>query len=190
MAPPLGHWLYETEKFVSNKDLQPVMYCGHLSERSALQDKIRWDKGKRTGENPIHAHGHQIFAGWAWPMGVNRQKLAYMFFSLEQGSWTVSPSVMPMATWFLLNWHRGNERNETFIFFLKISVVFQRQCAVAYPCKCLRNDLIRSKWYNLVIVSYDVLRNDSPFFSSLSWNYVVLDEGHIIKVCNALRVPG
>jgi len=75
----IGHWLYETEKFVSERDMQPLMYCGHLSERSALQDKIRCRK------------------------------------------------------------------------------------------------------YNLVIVSYDVLRNDSNFFSSLCWNYVVLDEGHIIK---------
>lgn len=35
--------------------------------------------------------------------------------------------------------------------------------------------------YNLVIVSYDIVRNDISFFSSITWNYCVLDEGHIIK---------
>jgi TATA-binding protein-associated factor len=35
---------------------------------------------------------------------------------------------------------------------------------------------------NLVVISsYDIVRSDSEFFSSLHWNYLVLDEGHIIK---------
>lgn len=34
---------------------------------------------------------------------------------------------------------------------------------------------------NLVIASYDIVRNDLDFFSSLRWNYCVLDEGHVIK---------
>eukprot|EP01135_Chromosphaera_perkinsii_P008708 Nk52_evm41s1444 gene=Nk52_evmTU41s1444 len=35
--------------------------------------------------------------------------------------------------------------------------------------------------YNVIIVSYEVVRNDIDFFSSLNYNYCVLDEGHIIK---------
>lgn len=35
--------------------------------------------------------------------------------------------------------------------------------------------------YNLVIASYDIVRNDIEFFSSLHWNYCILDEGHVIK---------
>ncbi|XP_019852330.1 PREDICTED: TATA-binding protein-associated factor 172 isoform X2 [Amphimedon queenslandica] len=35
--------------------------------------------------------------------------------------------------------------------------------------------------YDLVIVSYDIVRNDIDFFSGIHWNYCVLDEGHIIK---------
>lgn len=35
--------------------------------------------------------------------------------------------------------------------------------------------------YNLVIASYDIVRNDINFFSSVIWNYCILDEGHIIK---------
>lgn len=35
--------------------------------------------------------------------------------------------------------------------------------------------------YNLVIASYDIVRNDISFFSSVTWNYCILDEGHIIK---------
>ncbi len=35
--------------------------------------------------------------------------------------------------------------------------------------------------HNLVIASYDIVRNDLDFFSSIRWNYCVLNEGHIIK---------
>ncbi|CAI8034563.1 TATA-binding protein-associated factor 172 [Geodia barretti] len=35
--------------------------------------------------------------------------------------------------------------------------------------------------HNLVIASYDIIRNDVDFFRSITWNYCVLDEGHIIK---------
>ncbi|KAJ6635131.1 TATA-binding protein-associated factor [Pseudolycoriella hygida] len=35
--------------------------------------------------------------------------------------------------------------------------------------------------YNLVVASYDIVRKDVEFFTSIHWNYVVLDEGHIIK---------
>uniref|UniRef100_A0A1W7R9G5 TATA-binding protein-associated factor 172 n=1 Tax=Hadrurus spadix TaxID=141984 RepID=A0A1W7R9G5_9SCOR len=39
----------------------------------------------------------------------------------------------------------------------------------------------KAKTYNLIIASYDIVRNDIDFFGSLHWNYCVLDEGHIIK---------
>ncbi|CAL8103794.1 unnamed protein product [Calicophoron daubneyi] len=35
--------------------------------------------------------------------------------------------------------------------------------------------------FSLVIASYDIVRIDISFFQSILWNYVVLDEGHIIK---------
>jgi len=34
---------------------------------------------------------------------------------------------------------------------------------------------------NLVVTSYDIVRNDIEFFKGVQWNYCVLDEGHIIK---------
>lgn len=34
---------------------------------------------------------------------------------------------------------------------------------------------------NLIIASYDLVRNDIDFFSSIRWNYCILDEGHVIK---------
>lgn len=37
------------------------------------------------------------------------------------------------------------------------------------------------KKHNLVVASYDIIRNDFEFFLSHHWNYCVLDEGHIIK---------
>ena len=44
-------------------------------------------------------------------------------------------------------------------------------------------DLISNKKVeNLVVISsYDIVRSDVEFFSSLHWNYLVLDEGHVIK---------
>lgn len=35
--------------------------------------------------------------------------------------------------------------------------------------------------HNLVVASYDIVRKDISFFSQIHWNYVILDEGHIIK---------
>merc|ERR1719481_1966638 len=35
--------------------------------------------------------------------------------------------------------------------------------------------------HNLIITSYDIVRNDVEFFGSIKWNYLVLDEGHVIK---------
>lgn len=35
--------------------------------------------------------------------------------------------------------------------------------------------------HNLVVASYDIVRKDISFFGQIHWNYVVLDEGHIIK---------
>ncbi|KAF8793895.1 TATA-binding protein-associated factor 172 like protein [Argiope bruennichi] len=39
----------------------------------------------------------------------------------------------------------------------------------------------KAKTHNLVIASYDIVRNDIDFFGSIHWNYCILDEGHIIK---------
>ncbi|XP_069123766.1 TATA-binding protein-associated factor 172-like [Argopecten irradians] len=39
----------------------------------------------------------------------------------------------------------------------------------------------RVKKHNLIVASYDVVRNDVDFFSTINWNYCILDEGHIIK---------
>ena len=35
--------------------------------------------------------------------------------------------------------------------------------------------------HSVVITSYDIVRNDIEFLGGLSWNYLVLDEGHVIK---------
>ncbi|XP_063229477.1 TATA-binding protein-associated factor 172 [Bacillus rossius redtenbacheri] len=37
------------------------------------------------------------------------------------------------------------------------------------------------KHHNLVVASYDIVRKDIDFFSSIKWNYCILDEGHVIK---------
>jgi len=37
------------------------------------------------------------------------------------------------------------------------------------------------RYHNLVIASYEVVRNDITFFSKIKWNYCVLDEGHVIR---------
>jgi TATA-binding protein-associated factor len=35
--------------------------------------------------------------------------------------------------------------------------------------------------YNVIVSSYEVIRNDSSFFHQQQWNYCVLDEGHVIR---------
>nr|KAG5710390.1 hypothetical protein BaRGS_022208 [Batillaria attramentaria] len=37
------------------------------------------------------------------------------------------------------------------------------------------------KKHNLIVASYDVVRNDIDFFSTIQWNYCILDEGHVIR---------
>ncbi|KAM8852198.1 TATA-binding protein-associated factor 172 [Synchiropus picturatus] len=37
------------------------------------------------------------------------------------------------------------------------------------------------KKHNLIVASYDVVRNDIDFFKNIKFNYCILDEGHIIK---------
>ncbi|XP_071987194.1 TATA-binding protein-associated factor 172 isoform X2 [Engystomops pustulosus] len=37
------------------------------------------------------------------------------------------------------------------------------------------------KRHNLVVASYDVVRNDIDFFRNMKFNYCILDEGHVIK---------
>ena len=46
----------------------------------------------------------------------------------------------------------------------------------------ITNLVLKEKVENLVVISsYDIVRSDCEFFASLHWNYLVLDEGHIIK---------
>lgn len=35
--------------------------------------------------------------------------------------------------------------------------------------------------HNMIITSYDVVRKDIDYLGKISWNYCILDEGHIIK---------
>ncbi|EMP42146.1 hypothetical protein UY3_00533 [Chelonia mydas] len=37
------------------------------------------------------------------------------------------------------------------------------------------------KKHNLIVASYDVVRNDIDFFRNIKFNYCILDEGHVIK---------
>lgn len=39
----------------------------------------------------------------------------------------------------------------------------------------------RARKHNLIVASYDIVRNDIDFFGAIRWNYCILDEGHIIK---------
>ena len=45
-----------------------------------------------------------------------------------------------------------------------------------------RAELLREiPHHDVIVMSYDVVRNDIASLSQLSWNYCILDEGHIIK---------
>ncbi|XP_053306351.1 TATA-binding protein-associated factor 172 isoform X2 [Spea bombifrons] len=40
---------------------------------------------------------------------------------------------------------------------------------------------LQVKRHNLIVASYDVVRNDIDFFRNIKFNYCILDEGHVIK---------
>lgn len=44
-----------------------------------------------------------------------------------------------------------------------------------------KNELLSSEDYNVVVASYHSVSRDSAILSQFQWNYVVLDEGHVIK---------
>ncbi|KAF7266582.1 hypothetical protein GWI33_020089 [Rhynchophorus ferrugineus] len=52
-----------------------------------------------------------------------------------------------------------------------------------YSGSPVEREKLRKKFrkYNLIVASYDVVRKDNVFISNIKWNYVILDEGHIIK---------
>lgn len=56
-----------------------------------------------------------------------------------------------------------------------------RPIIYAGPVKERRAKLKRLKQSDIVITSYDVVRNDSSLLASFSWLYCILDEGHLIK---------
>lgn len=44
-----------------------------------------------------------------------------------------------------------------------------------------RRAILKDLGFQLLVVSYEVVRNDLEHFLPISWNYIVLDEGHVIK---------
>ncbi|XP_075973865.1 histone acetyltransferase 1 [Anticarsia gemmatalis] len=49
---------------------------------------------------------------------------------------------------------------------------------IPYERERLRHQV---KHHNFIVASYDIVRKDIDFFSSIKWNYCILDEGHVIK---------
>jgi TATA-binding protein-associated factor len=56
-----------------------------------------------------------------------------------------------------------------------------RPIIYAGPIKDRRSKLKRLHQFDVVITSYDVVRNDVNVLSGLNWLYCILDEGHLIK---------
>ena len=40
---------------------------------------------------------------------------------------------------------------------------------------------MQASHHNLIITSYEIVRSDVEFLASVKWNYLILDEGHVIK---------
>ncbi|ENN71273.1 hypothetical protein HUJ04_007705 [Dendroctonus ponderosae] len=55
--------------------------------------------------------------------------------------------------------------------------------ALQYNGNPVEREKLRNKFrkYQLIVASYDIVRKDNNFFSHIKWNYVILDEGHVIK---------
>ncbi|KAJ1677204.1 TATA-binding protein-associated factor mot1, partial [Spiromyces aspiralis] len=44
-----------------------------------------------------------------------------------------------------------------------------------------RRHILRIASYDVVVTSYDLVRNDIDYLAKVHWNYCILDEGHVIK---------
>lgn len=64
----------------------------------------------------------------------------------------------------------------TLHYKLIVAVALSSRCVTV--CCRLREVM---KDYSLIVASYEIVRNDIDFLRTITWNYCVLDEGHIIK---------
>ena len=71
----------------------------------------------------------------------------------------------------------GHWFHETLKFFAKYAVPIQ-YVGTPHERSKIRETISN---YDIVVMSYDILRNDIDHLKNIFWNYCVLDEGHIIR---------
>ncbi|KAL0211758.1 hypothetical protein RCL1_005384 [Eukaryota sp. TZLM3-RCL] len=104
-------------------------------------------------------------------LGKTIQALFAVFFSFNEKSNPVA-SLIVCPSSLLNHWHR-----ECLLVAPELNPIIISKSRVFSTKECAHN------W--LVITSYDVIRADCARFSSIKFDYVVLDEGHLIQNSNS-----
>jgi len=100
-------------------------------------------------------------------LGKTVQTLAFLQHLKERDGFSTSVIVLPVIT--IANWENEIER---FVPELK----FLRHGGNAR----IKDDKYLKK-FDIILVSYQTLRNDIELFSNIEFNYIILDEAHYIK---------
>lgn len=85
------------------------------------------------------------------------------------------PSLVICPSTIVAHWGQEAER----FFGHVMSSILQYAGSPRQRSRC-RNSATLSR-ASLVVTSYEILGNDLKYFESVRWNYLVLDEGHVIK---------
>ena len=135
-------------------------------------------KGLKAVLRAYQVEGYHILAFWhryslngclADDMGLGKtvQTLAHLQRLKEEDKLGVSLLVAPVVT--LPNWEAEAAR-----FVPDISIIRH-----AGPRRL--KSWKKRRGYDIILISYTTLRNDAEFFSTMEFDYIILDEAHYVK---------
>jgi SNF2 family DNA or RNA helicase len=101
-------------------------------------------------------------------LGKTLQTLCALVYSLEQGQSNL-PSLVVCPSSLTVHWQR---ECKTYFPHLKVEIYLGKDR------RCIWN---KPQNFNLIISSYDAVRNDIEHFQKQKFLYIILDEGHVIR---------
>ncbi|KAK1333626.1 hypothetical protein QTO34_006011 [Cnephaeus nilssonii] len=174
VCPPTltGHWVDEVGKFCSREYLNPLHYTGPPTERIRPSESLRRGGGFRKAL----CRSRQLDSS-----------PALAFDRGGAGRLSAGAPGLPKASGAAMTQTLSSRRQ----WCRELSVLLAQSatpatlspapCASCWPNRGRSGVMHQVKRHNLIVASYDVVRNDIDFFRNIKFNYCILDEGHVIK---------
>lgn len=157
----LTRWERLANTIINTEAIPPLQFNSRLfTPRQYQLDGVAW-------LNLLAQCGfHGILAD---EMGLGKTLQTLMLLSLYRDKQYGSPSLIICPTSLMINWQKEAAR-----FFPEMRVL-----VITSSMKDNLSMMVMD--YDLIITSYNLLRLDSEAYSSIVWNYMVLDEAQNIK---------